>query len=56
MKTYNFKNEKKETLKYKEVSNKSQGIYSNNEVIRTFSTDNINKHENEKLDTRFELV
>jgi len=56
MTTYNFTNGKKETLKYKEVSNKAQGCYSKNELIRTFLTDNIEKHENSSLDTRFELV
>jgi len=56
MKEYNFTNGKKETLKYKEVSNKAQHCYSKNELIRTFFTDNIDKHENSNLDTRFELV
>jgi len=56
MKTFNFTNGKKETLKYKEVSNKEQHCYSKNELIRTFLTDNIDKHENSNLDTRFELV
>jgi hypothetical protein len=53
---YNFTNGKKQTLKYKEISNKKQGCYYENEIIRTFLTDNIDKHENSSLDTRFELV
>lgn len=56
MKAYNFTNGKKETLEYKELSNKAQHCYSKNELIRTFLTDNIDKHENSSLDTRFELV
>lgn len=31
MKTYNFTNGKKEVKTYKEVSNKNQGVYGNNE-------------------------
>ena len=56
MRAFNFTNGKKQTLKYKEVSNKEQHCYSKDELIRTFLTDNIDKHENENLDTRFELV
>ena len=56
MTTYNFTNGKKQTVTYKEISNKDQHCYSKEELIRTFKTDNIEKHENEKLDTRFELV
>ena len=56
MTTYNFTNGKKETLTYREISNKNQNYYSGNEVIRTFKTDNIDKHENTNLYTRFELV
>lgn len=56
MTTYNFTNGKKQILKYKELSNKKQHIYSENELIRFILTDNIDKHENSNLDTRFELV
>ncbi len=56
MKTYNFTDGKKETKTYKEISNKQQGCYGENEMIRMFKTDNIDTHENEMYDTRFEEV
>jgi hypothetical protein len=56
MTTYNFTNGKKETKTYKEISNKQQGCYGKNEMIRMFKTDNIKTHENEMYDTRFEEV
>jgi hypothetical protein len=56
MTTYNFTNGKKETKTYKEISNKQQGCYGKNEMIRMFKADNIKTHENEMYDTRFEEV
>ena len=56
MRSFNFTNGKKETLKVREISNRSQSIYSENELIRVFFTDNLSKHENENLDTRLEIV
>ena len=56
MTTYNFTNGKKETKTYKEISIKSQGCYGENEMIRIFKTDNIDTHENEYYQTRFEEV
>lgn len=56
MKTYNFTDGKKETKTYKEIYNKNQGCYVENEMIRMFKTDNIETHENEMYDTRFEEV
>ena len=56
MRTYNFTDGKKETKTYKEISNKQQGCYGENEMVRLFKTDNIDTHENEMYDTRFEEV
>lgn len=54
MTTYNFTNGKKEVKTYREVSNKEQGCYSDNETLRTFNADKL--FENEQYETRFEEV
>ena len=54
MKTTTFTNGKKEIKTYAEISNKAQGVYSENEIIRKFKTDML--FENEQYDTRFEEV
>jgi hypothetical protein len=56
MNTYNFTNGKKEIKSYREISNKKQHIFSENEVIQVFKTDNINKMKNKNWDTRFEEI
>lgn len=56
MKAYNFTNGKKEIKIFKEISNKKQGCYGENEMIRIFKTDKIAVHQNEQYDTRFEEV
>jgi hypothetical protein len=56
MKTYTFTNGKKEVKTYNEVSNKKQGCYNENEVLRTVKTDNVNELKNTTYDTRFEEV
>ena len=56
METINFTNGKKVTKTYKEISNKIQGVYSNNEVLRFVATDIIDNIKNEQYDTRFEEV
>lgn len=54
MNTYNFTKGKKEIKKYREISNTNQGVYSKDEVIRVFSTDEL--FVNEVYNTRFEEV
>jgi hypothetical protein len=56
MKTYNFTNGKKEVKTYKEVSNKEQGVYGNNETIRFVKTDDIEQLKNEVYETRLEEI
>ena len=56
MRVYNWTNGKKEVRTFKEISNKAQGIFSANETIQMFKTDNISKHQSEIYDTRFEEV
>ena len=46
MKTIIFKSEKKAKV-YQVISVKSQGVYSEGEVIRTVKTDNIEKLNND---------
>lgn len=56
MKTFTFTNGKKEVKNYKEVSNKNQGCYKENEVLRMVATDDTKSLINEQYDTRFEEV
>lgn len=56
MKAYNFTSGKREVKTFKEISNKKQGCYRENEVIRVLKTDKITVHQNEQYDTRFEEV
>lgn len=56
MKTYNFTKGKKPIKTFREISNKVQGIYVQNESIRVFQTDIISEHKNFHYDTRFEEV
>ncbi len=56
MKTYNFTNGKKETKTYKEISNINQGCYSENEILRTVSADDIEILKSDYYDTRFEEI
>jgi hypothetical protein len=56
MRTYNWTNGKKETKKYKEISNIAQGVYAKDEVMQVFITDDISKHKSEWYDSRIEEV
>jgi hypothetical protein len=56
MKTYTFTNGKKEVKTYKEISNKDQGCYKKDELIRLFKTDSIEEHDSTYYETRFEEV
>ena len=54
MTTYKFTNGTKEVKTYKEISNKNQGCYSENETLRTFKSNKL--FDNEQYDTRFEEI
>jgi len=56
MKTFTFTNGKKEVKTYREVSNKFQGCYAENEVLRTVKTDKVTELTNTNYDTRFEEI
>lgn len=56
MKTIIFTNGKKEVKTYREISNKNQGCYSINEILRIIKTDKIESLKNYQYDTRFEEV
>jgi hypothetical protein len=56
MKAIIFTNGKKQVKTYKEISNKNQGCYSKDEMIRKVLTDKIDELKNEQYDTRFEEV
>ncbi len=55
MKTIIFKSEKKAKI-YKEVSNINQGVYKENEVLRTVKTDDTEQLQNKYYKTSFEEV
>lgn len=55
MKTIIFKSEKKAKI-YQEVSNINQGIYKENEVLRTIKTDNTENLQNGYYSTTFKEV
>lgn len=56
MKSFIFTNGKNKVKTYKEISNKKQGCYLLNEVLRTIKTDKVEELKNEHYDTRFEEI
>ena len=56
MKTLKFTDGNKEMKTYIEISNKEQGCYGNNEILRKVRTDDLEMIENSQYDTRFEEV
>lgn len=56
MKRIIFTNGKKQVKKYQEISNKNQGCYSKDEILKIVETDKIDELKNHYYDTRFEEI